>query len=147
MGLEFRCVQAQPPGTHGDERRALKLCYAIPSASQLIPTAALPALQDQPPCHASAAGRGPTHLVATSSHQIWHCSLPAPTTSSNSTPQKPASVKKWFPTSIDTSVLPKNSFTCVCSFIHCVEHLLRARRLGQTQRANGLQTLHLLFLL
>lgn len=34
---EFRCAQAQPLAIHSGQRRALKLCYAIPSPSQLTP--------------------------------------------------------------------------------------------------------------
>ena len=58
--------------------------------------------------------------MAAISPQIGHCSLPAAITSSNSASQKPASAEKWFPTSINTSVLPTNSFTGVCSLIQFI---------------------------
>lgn len=119
--LEFRCVQAQPLGIHSGQRRALKLCYTIPSPSQLTPRCA-------PGSAALRCLLALTHSLATSSHQVWHCSRPALLTSPNSTSKKPASVEKWLPTSINTSVLPRNSCTCVCLLIHFREHLLCARQ-------------------
>lgn len=94
-------------------KRRLSNCTPS-SPSQVIPTLDLPVPQDQLSCSPSATGLGPTHLVATGSYQIWYHSLLI--TPSNSTSQKMASAKRWFPTSINTKI----SFTNVYPLIQVI---------------------------
>lgn len=105
----------------------------IPSSSQLIRALVLPVPQDKPSLNRWAE---PTHLVASSSHQIGYSPLPIIPSNSTSQPQ------------LTLQCYPR--IFLVCPFINSIcftEHLLCTKPWSTHERLGVYRQLHLLFLL